>query len=100
MENLVITNNPLVKDAVGSKADVDFREGDPVEILKAAAQVVDKGAILREDPSQTLKKYYKSMVLFTGNSEVNENSKAMIDRAVAAAQDIEIKKPALDGAAK
>lgn len=92
MNNLVITNNPLIKDGIKGKAEVDYREVSLAEILEAAAVEVEKGARLREDPSKDLKKYYKSIVLLMGGTEVNETSKGMIDRAVAAAKGVEQKK--------
>ncbi|NLD19706.1 MAG: hypothetical protein GX663_05585 [Clostridiales bacterium] len=100
MNNLVITNNPLVKDGVKDRAVVDYRQTDAEEILDLAAKEVEKGAKLREDPNKDIKKYYKSIVLLTGGTEVDVVSKGMIDRALVTMKGIEPKKPSMEGTAK
>lgn len=83
----IVTNNPMVRDALSGKVDIDFREGSYLDVLVFVRDRIHEGSLLLTHPlSGSVKPGetpYKSILLeLRQQGSVDTESLSIIENAI------------------
>ena len=85
-EVLIVTNNPLVKEKIEGNYNIDFVEGDILNVMEKLRDMIHKGSVLLTHPlSGSIKPGqtpYKSVMVHIVEGDVDADSLLMIEDAI------------------
>ena len=85
-EVLIVTNNPLVKEKIGESYNIDFVDGDILDVMEKLRDMIHKGSKLLTHPlSGSVKPGqtpYKSVMIHIVEGNVDADSLLMIEDAI------------------
>ena len=85
-EVLIVTNNPLVKEKIEGNYNIDFVEGDILNVMEKLRDMIHKGSVLLTHPlSGSVKPGqtpYKSVMVHIVEGNVDADSLLMIEDAI------------------
>ena len=85
-EVLIVTNNPLVKEKIEGNYNIDFVEGDILNVMEKLRDMIHKGSVLLTHPlsgsSKPGQTPYKSVMVHIVEGDVDADSLLMIEDAI------------------
>ena len=85
-EVLIVTTNPLVKEQIEGNYNIDFVEGDILNVMEKLRDMIHKGSVLLTHPlSGSIKPGqtpYKSVMVHIVEGDVDADSLLMIEDAI------------------
>lgn len=85
-EVLIVTNNPLVKEKIEGNYNIDFVDGDIIDVMEKLRDMIHTGSVLLTHPlSGSIKPGqtpYKSVMIHIVEGSVDADSLLMIEDAI------------------